>query len=124
MVGRTNAVSGSQIYDLGTGMSFDVSGIVGYENFTADNFIVCASNYSYKTSAWLSGQLDDDTGNEDVSVVYSKEYSNGILTITQTGVTTKQVNSSGASGTYAQGRTMLFLQNPRVYLVRGEIKEI
>lgn len=29
----------AQIYDLGTGTSFDVTEYAGYENFTADNFI-------------------------------------------------------------------------------------
>lgn len=40
MTGRTNAVSGCKAIYLGTGQTFNVSGIAGYKKLTEDNFIV------------------------------------------------------------------------------------
>lgn len=34
-----SSAGNAQIYDLGTGTSFDVTEYAGYKNFTADNFI-------------------------------------------------------------------------------------
>ena len=36
------SINSSSVYYLGTGTSFDVSNIPGYQNLTKDNFIVCA----------------------------------------------------------------------------------
>ena len=120
MVGNTVVNSNSsKVYALGSGGSFDIKSLlpdVNCEKLTADNFIICAYDFSYRTSAWGHGT----TANKDTSITYTKTYSDGVLTITRSGDSTAQITSSGSD----IGRTILSLPNPAVYLVIGEIYSV
>lgn len=79
--------SGSDIYDLGTGESFDVSSITGYRNFTAANFIITAGaastskNISYASSNGYASGTSNSSANCSVTKTYNAN--TGILTANQ-----------------------------------------
>lgn len=114
MVGTTHVDSGGQIYYLGTGTSFDVSNIPGYQNLTADNFIVGASAMSVSGGGGVANR--DDLSMSVIgggSISKSYDASKGILTIS--GVSGSAVVAYSASGRFN-------LSDYFAYLVKGKIK--
>lgn len=109
MVGITHVSNGAQVYDLGTGTSFNVSDIPGYQNLTADNFIVCSASCSGSAAEIHSCSA---------KAAHSKTYNanTGILSITGGSA------SASASGSVTTCRLSLTLSAPQVYLVKGKIK--
>ena len=109
MVGTTHVNNGAQVFDLGTGTNFNVSDIPGYQNLTADNFIVCSASCSGSAVEFHSC---------GATAAHGKTYnaSTGILSITGG---TASASGSGSSSTC---RLSLTLSAPRVYLVKGKIK--
>lgn len=79
--------TGAKVYNLGSGTSIDVSHIDGFENFTADNFlIVCDENASATKSNWIN-HTATFSNNYNFNTYYyapikSYDASNGLLTIT------------------------------------------
>ena len=78
---------GTTIIDLGTGTSFDVSSYAGYENFTADNFIVevpASSSLSTQPSAMAASYATNVRPNGSASFKITKTYdsSTGKFTLT------------------------------------------
>lgn len=103
MTGKTNAGSGAQVFYLGTGTSFDVSNVPGYQNLTEDNFIVGMTSATCKSDGWI-GKF-----NRYVGKTY--DASTGKLTISVTGDISYSVGDSGT------------VTNPTfAYLVKGNIK--
>lgn len=70
--------NGTQVIDLGSGTSFDVSSYEGYENFTVDNFIV--EPIAGNKSTWYDKGDNDCKGYLNPNVYVTKSYNNGILT--------------------------------------------
>lgn len=94
--------SGSDIYDLGTGTSFDVSSITGYRNFTADNFIITAGtastskNISYSSSNGYASGSSNSSASCSVTKTYNAN--TGILTANQKiGISVSGTTRSGGS---------------------------
>lgn len=130
MIGETNAGSGALVYYLGTGTSFNVSGIPGYSNLTADNFIVegtagsASGTCAYGNRKALDGAYSSSTS-LNVSVgSYSKAYnaSTGVLTISNP---TLSASVSGTSSYHSvSGSASAVLGAPKVYLIKGKIKSL
>ena len=114
---------GCQVYYLGQGTAFDVTGVAGYQNFTEDNFIVTAMDYSTKLAVWTEPRSSDYAKDAYLTWSYQKEYSNGKLTITHSGAqevgAQTSVNSVSAHS-YMSGSS----PEPKVYLVVGDIKTL
>lgn len=71
---------GSGVTDLGTGTSFDVSGITGnYQNLTIDNFIVEINSFSVGSSNYYKGTGNCWPGGY-YTLVKNYDPSTGILT--------------------------------------------
>lgn len=109
MQGKTNAGSGAQVYNLGTGTSFDVSDIPGYQNLTADNFIVCSASCSGSAAEFHSCSA---------TAAHGKTYNAGTGILSITGGSA----SASGSGSSSTCRLSLTLSEPQVYLVKGRIK--
>ena len=117
MLGSTNSGNSGLVYYLGSGTSFDVSNIPGYQNLTADNFIVGATRLN------LSGggrcPYRDDIrmscgGGGTITKSYNAQ--TGKLTIgTISG--SVSVNNGGPSASVNLGEYF-------AYLVKGNIKQI
>ena len=127
MVGVTHGQNSGLVYYLGTGTSFDVSGIPGYHNLTIDNFIVGMNNVS--SSSWSFGSSGNDTLSVGASGAgFSKSYnattgklSIGILRNNSISVSFRN-NDNGSSGGIGSGggsSVEVF-----AYLVKGKIKTI
>lgn len=122
MIGTTN-VGGCQIYYLGTGTSFDVSSIPGYQNLTADNFIVDCGEYTVSASCSLGG-----SGSNRASITKKYDASTGILTLGNTqlsasgGTTYNAVWEYGESfsNRYVSGSASVS-RKPQVWLCKGKI---
>ena len=104
----------NQVYYLGTGTSFDVSGIPGYQNLTKDNFIVGASAMSVSGGGGVAYRDDlsmSVAGGGSISKSY--DASKGVLTIS--GVSGSAAVAYSASGHFS-------LSNYFAYLIKGKIK--
>lgn len=82
--GADTVLNFSQIYDLGTGTSFNVSSVSGYRNFTVDNFIIEPISGFSGSAGWNSGPTEKEwyeSGTFGFSVSKNKTYNNvtGIL---------------------------------------------
>ena len=99
----------SNVYFLGTGTNFNVSDIPGYQNLTADNFIVCSTSCSGSAVEFHSC---------GATAAHAKTYNadTGILSITGGSA---RATGSGSSSTCV---LTLTLSAPQVYLVRGTIE--
>lgn len=99
----------SNVYFLGTGTNFNVSDIPGYQNLTADNFIVCSAPCAGSASEHHSCSA---------TAAHAKTYNadTGILSITGGSA------SASGSGSSSTCRLSLTLSAPQVYLVRGTIE--
>lgn len=119
MVGATNVNGGGLVYYLGTGTSFDVSHISGYQNLTADNFIVCLPE-KLTLSASGGGRGSSGTG-RTVSGTSGKSYnaSTGILTVNSLS-TSFGIGADEGNGHWCNGSASV--SAPKVYLVKGKIK--
>lgn len=116
---------GTDIIDLGTGTSFNVSNYSGYRNFTASNFIVCAKNGSYSQSQNMGGQntVQNITPGANCSTSVTKSYdaSTGVLTAKEV------VNISARCSMYRDGTFSKYTPSKQydnavqVYLVIGKI---
>lgn len=121
MIGKTNANAGTQAYYLGEGTSFDVSGIPGYQNLTADNFLVVAGSITINGTFFNNGYDSSYyCGNPSTSVV-TKSYNaaSGVFTCGNS-VSTKYYPGQTAAGDYYNTVSAAF--SPKVYLVKGKIK--
>lgn len=118
MIGTTNANSGTQVFYLGTGTSFDVSNIPGYQNFTADNFVIVAKSiYSFTSSESHAHSYVSNS----VTIKPTCSYNNktGILSVSNTGASYYAYPSS-ANGAY----TSFNMNDYYVLLITGKIKTI
>ena len=116
MVGVTHSGnSGTTVYYLGTGTSFDVSNIPGYQNLTDENFIVGALSMNVSGGGGCPYR-DDISMSVSGGGTISKTYvpSTGKLTISQISGSAS-VNHGGASGKFSMGSYF-------AYLVKGRIK--
>lgn len=121
MIGKTNANAGTQAYYLGEGTSFDVSGIPGYQNLTADNFLVVADSITINGTFFNNGGSSTYyCGNANTSaVVKSYNAASGVFTCGNS-VSTKYYPGQTAAGDYYNTVSAAF--SPKVYLVKGKIK--
>ena len=106
---------GKPIY-LGTGTTFDVSSYRGYENFTINNFIICASSVSTRTYDGGGHDMGSYAGSScSINPVGTYNPSNGVLTISGT--------SSSCTGTFRAWDYVRYFNSassisaPKVYLV-------
>lgn len=114
--------------NLGTGTSFDVSNYNGYQNFTTDNFIVCAKSGSYSQSQNMGDQntVLNITPSASCNISVSKSYNatTGILTASEV------VKISAACSMYRDGNftkvtsVKTTTNSVQTYLVMGKIKTI
>lgn len=111
MTGNTNAKIGGDIYYLGTGTSFDVSGIPGYQNLTADNFIAGISHVG-NTNSKLPCRNDISGGISGTTVGKTYDALTGKLTITGNNIrfVGYEVGTQTATTTFF------------AYLIKGKIK--
>ena len=117
---EVSALNSSSVYYLGTGTSFDVSNIPGYQNLTKDNFIVCACSLSGSgTGGYYFNSVTESTNFSMPTVTPTVTYSNGKLTITNTSTS----GSAGGGSPSSFGRASASLSNIKVYLVIGDIKQ-
>lgn len=117
---EVSALNSSSVYYLGTGTSFDVSNIPGYQNLTKDNFIVCACSLSGSgTGGYHFNSVTESTNFSMPTVTPTVTYSNGKLTITNTSTS----GSAGGGSPSSFGRASASLSNIKVYLVIGDIKQ-
>lgn len=126
MIGTTNANSGTQVFYLGTGTSFDVSNVPGYQNLTEDNFIVDCGTYTVSGSATYCGGCSASN-----SLKKSYNASTGILTISDTSVGASNGETHTAVWEYGTGFedkgftiNVSASRNPQVWLVKGNIKQL
>lgn len=119
MTGKTNAGSGAQVFYLGTGTSFDVSNVPGYQNLTKDNFIVEVNSVSSSFNGDWAGT--GSSGNS-FSFTPTKTYnaSTGQLTITRTSGSASGSNNGWAGGNTSGSASV----SVSVYLVKGNIKQL
>lgn len=119
MVGTTHVGSESQVYYLGTGTSFNVSSIPGYQNLTKNNFILVPNNgsgYGDNNGNYCNQNEDYQpyAGYTAPSCVYNS--STGVLTVTNGYAT-------GGGRLSDHGTpTMNITLTTKVYLVKGKIK--
>lgn len=117
---NVSALNSSSVYYLGTGTSFDVSNIPGYQNLTKDNFIVCACSLSGSgTGGYYFNSVTESSNFSMPTVTPTVTYSNGKLTITNTSTS----GSAGGGSPSSFGRASASLSNIKVYLVIGDIKQ-
>ena len=100
----------NQVYYLGTGTSFDVSGIPGYQNLTADNFIVAT------TSGVATGSTYEVT--RSVTTNIQKSYNSQTGRLTVSGTSNSADNNSHPWYHVSISITVM------VYLVIGKIKTL
>ncbi len=88
----------TEIIDLGTGTSFNVSSYSGYESFTIDNFLVVPTVTSQGKSLSGTDQNENHSGSATFSLNKSYNASTGILTVSSNvKVTITWVGSSSAN---------------------------
>lgn len=126
MTGKTNAGSGAQVFYLGTGTSFDVSNVPGYQNLTVDNFIVDCGTYTVSGSGTYCGSCSNSS-----SLVKSYNASTGILTISNECVSASHGETHNAVWEYGEGFSdkgftinISASRNPQVWLCKGKIKQL
>ena len=112
MVGATHVNGGGLVYYLGTGTSFDVSNIPGYQNLTADNFIVGIS-YVGNTGSKLPCRDDISGGIQGTTVGKTYDAITGTLKITG-----NNIRFAGYEVGTQTATTTFF-----AYLVKGKIKD-
>ena len=107
--------SNLKVYYLGTGTSYDLSKIDGYQNFTIDNFIIeFVSMGDYVFATHWSG-VSEYTGSSSVSISKTYDSSTGKLTIG---------NISGSLKTGGNVNSHSYTISIKVYLVIGNIGTI
>lgn len=123
MVGTTHVAGGSQVYYLGTGTSFDVSDIPGYQKLTADNFIVDCGEYTVSASCSLGG-----SGSNRASITKKYDASTGILTLSNTSISASGGTDFSACWEYGEGFETHYVygsasvsRKPQVWLCKGKI---
>lgn len=85
----------TKLIRLGNGRSFNVSTYEGYQNFTADNFLIqSADRLAFSNSYYPQGYTYDDSGSCTSTVPKSYDASTGVLS---TGI---NLRSNDTSGTY------------------------
>lgn len=115
MIGSTNAGSACQVYYLGTGTSFDVSNIPGYQNLTANNFIVGATGLGLSGGGSCPYRDDISMGcSGGGSISKSYNATTGKLTIGAVSGSV-YVNNGGPTANVGLGGYF-------AYLVKGKIK--
>lgn len=79
------AAGGKQVYDLGTGTSFNIRNLfpeIDYNQLTADNFIVAITSITSENTGVVYYQnLNDYTG-AGFEGLFVKTYVNGLLSVT------------------------------------------
>lgn len=112
--GADTVLNFSQIYDLGTGTSFNVSSVSGYRNFTVDNFMVSCQN----SSKYFSGQTTNlDNSSVGFPVSFSTSFGINSSYNSQTGIFSTSISCT----TSGSARNKPFSGNgsisPHVYLI-------
>lgn len=125
MIGTTNANSGTQVFYLGEGTSFDVSDIPGYKELTVDNFIVDCGTYNLNVSCSLGG-----SGSNSTRLTKNYNASTGVFTLGNTSVSASGGTNYSAVWEYGEGFTNRYVhgdanvtRNPQVWLCKGKIKQ-
>ena len=118
MVGTTHVGGDTPVYYLGTGTSFDVSGIPGYQNLTANNFII--GGLSASSSSGGKVPYKDDVSLSLGGFSLGKKYNatTGKLTISGNSYSSSASSSSGGS---ASASTSI---KTFAYLIKGDIKSL
>lgn len=107
-----SSVRSNNCYYLGTGASFDVSNITGYQNLTADNFIVAVSGgHAY-------GSTHGTSASTSTTITKSYDSSTGKLTIKGYYVSSDADTDDTEDGSFYHVNMTI---NTQVYLVIGEI---
>lgn len=73
--------SSVKIYDLGTGGSFNVSNIKGYQNFTADNFMYYITSAGSGNIMPASSHSGNPRAGSGISVSRNYNNSTGVFTV-------------------------------------------
>lgn len=108
--------TGNQVYYLGTGTSFNVSSIPGYQNLTADNFIVGACSMS-ASGGGSCPYRDDISMSVSGSGSISKSYDASTGKLTISGVRGHASVNNGGPDAY-------FTLTYFAYLIKGKIKSV
>lgn len=114
----------NQVLYLGTGTSFDLSGYVGYENFTAENFIIEPVSLSGSANAYVSPDpyiMEDNSTSASYSGNLSKQYNSS------TGTLTCSLSASGSHEHTWGEHELTASGNAKVasfkaYLIKGSIR--
>ena len=116
----------NQVFYLGTGLSFDVSGIDGYKNLTVDNFLVDCGTYSVSAACSLGG-----SGSNSATLTKSYDASKGILTIGNASVSASGGTTWNAVWEYGDGFSDKYVygsasvsRQPQVWLCKGQIRNL
>ena len=83
--------AGCLVYDLGTGTSFNISSMKGYQNLTIDNFVVAPPT----GDSACAGNVDPNTGWLCGGYSVTRSYNS------QTGVLSLDISASYSAGGYS-----------------------
>ena len=126
MIGTTNANSGTQVFYLGTGTSFDVSNVPGYQNLTVDNFIIDCGKLTVSGSATYCGGCSNSN-----ILVPEYDASTGKLTISNTSISASNGETHNGVWNYGEGFSdkgftinVSASRVPHVWLCKGKIKQL
>ena len=107
--------SSVKVYYLGTGTSYDLSKIDGYQNFTTDNFIIEFVSMGVSVFATNWSGVSTYSGSSTVSLSKTYDSSTGKLTIG---------NTSGGLCTGGNVNSHSYSASIKVYLVIGNVETI
>ena len=120
----TGTAKNSNVYYLGTGTSFNVSSISGFENFDSSNFIVGGiSAPDMKTSRYTTGagNVEDRAAARGFTINKTYDKTTGILSLSGTSQTIQIHKNSNGYSSWASDQQNI---NCFAYLVLGNIQNI
>ena len=120
----TGTAKNSNVYYLGTGTSFNVSSISGFENFDSSNFIVGGiSAPDMKTSRYTTGagNVEDRAAARGFNINKTYDKTTGILSLSGTSQTIQIHKNSNGYSSWASDQQNI---NCFAYLVLGDIQNI
>jgi hypothetical protein len=107
------------IYDLGTGTSFNVSNIRGYQNFTVNNFMVSCQN----SSKYFSGQTTNlDNSSVGFPVSFSTSFGINASYNSQTGTFSTSISCTTSGSARNRPFSGSGSISPHVYLITDTSK--
>lgn len=118
LVHKAIPISGSGgVINLGTGNTFDLTGISGYQNFTVDNFLVVQSETVSKLGSYFYTDGNEVIGMRVNTPTKSYDQVTGILSVSQT--YSAYVQNGASQVGHVSGNV-----TNTVYLVTGDIKTL